>query len=61
MKEDIHSELDNAAENGYNFEGWTVEEIALDMIDKSAFCENESVRSLAPYIMSWLVKRNTVC
>jgi hypothetical protein len=43
IKECVRQALKNANENGYDFEGWTNEEIALDMIDYDEALENANV------------------
>lgn len=53
----VHEAMDNATDNGVLGGTYTVEEWALDMVDKCADVEGEDPKILEPLIKEWMDKR----
>jgi hypothetical protein len=55
----VFSSLDQARENGYSFEGWDVEAIAVDILDYDATYQDRELepRELIPHIEAWRKER----
>jgi hypothetical protein len=58
LREQVFDSLQRAVENGYSFEGWDVEAIAVDMLDYDATFEDREARELIPHIEAWRNERN---
>jgi hypothetical protein len=57
LREQVFESLQRAVENGYSFEGWDIEAIAVDMCDYDATFEDREPRELIPHIEAWRNER----
>jgi hypothetical protein len=57
LRDQVFASLNRAVENGYSFEGWDVEAIAVDMCDYDATFEDREARELMPHIEAWRAER----
>jgi hypothetical protein len=58
LRDQVFESLQRAVENGYSFEGWDVEAIAVDMLDCDQTFEGREPRELMPHIEAWRKERN---
>jgi hypothetical protein len=57
FRKSVFEGLDNARENDYYFEGWTLKDIALDMLAYDVDSEESTVEELIPLIREWRIER----
>lgn len=55
LKERVYEALNNAYDNGYTFDGWTLDSVAADMVTYDADLEQyaDDPSKLVPYIDDW--------
>lgn len=49
----VFSSLKNATEQGYSFDGWADEDIALDLLAYAADVEDATLQDLIPHVRAW--------
>lgn len=60
LEKRVHSNLDDALENGYDVSGWEIEEILVDLFCFAADLEDEDIHDLRPHIESWVAARRNI-
>jgi hypothetical protein len=60
LKKRVHSNLDDALENGYDVSKWEIDDIVTDLICFAADCDNETPEDLKPHVESWVAMRRNV-
>lgn len=53
----VNNALDNARENGFNFEDISNEDIALDMVELNSDFEDWAVEDLTPYVANYMKEK----
>lgn len=54
-QEMVSQALDNATDNGYEFEAWTFLEVAEDLVLNDAELEYGNPEEIAPMVKSWFI------
>jgi hypothetical protein len=53
LQKHVDEALNNALENGYDFDGWTTLQIAVDLCRCDVECEKYEPEMIADYVNSW--------
>lgn len=49
----VHGALDRAKDNGYDFHGWSVEAIAVDLVDGDGDCQDLPLDEVEAAVREW--------
>lgn len=52
-QEIVNDSMNNAIDNGYNFDGWTAKEIARDIAEYDSRFEGVNISDYSPFIWKW--------